>query len=46
MQVVHFAKPKNLEPNAFKKSPEIRQYGNPGLLCVNYRNTNMRGYCC
>jgi len=22
---VHFAKPKNLEPNAFKKSPEIRQ---------------------
>jgi len=29
IQVVHFAKPKNLEPNAFNKSPEIRQFAKP-----------------
>jgi len=32
MLVVHFAKPENLEPNAFKKSPEIRQIAKPKYL--------------
>jgi len=32
IQVVHFAKPKKLEPNACKKSPEIRQIAKPKYL--------------
>ena len=32
IQVVHFAEPKNLEPNAFKQSPEVRQIAKPKYL--------------
>jgi len=31
MQVGHFAKPNDLESNAFKKSPEIRQIAKPNI---------------
>ena len=32
MQVIHSAKPENLEPNALKKSPEIRHIAKPKYL--------------
>ena len=32
IQVVHFAKPKNLEPNAFKKSQGLRKIAKPNYL--------------
>jgi len=32
MYAIHFARTKNLDPNAFKKSPEIRQIAKPKYL--------------
>ena len=43
MQVVHFAIPENLQPNIFKKSPEIRQIAKPIFVAKAFKIRQISG---